>query len=232
MTIEDKIAVLYQIAPEVYGFNDAESFKKLVKTVNAFISTGPALVKLAGLIATLEKEQRMQGAKSAGKGSALKVAEKILKRAPKHCQSLHFANIIDGNQYICDGFICVCYSEGNHLPLEEMPKNLQPMDRLPSFFVDMTGEDVEVPNLKALKNYIKMQKSLHKSEKNYRIPFDFGIGNCQFNAQFLAELIEMLPEAKAKIGKDKLIFKDEQGNKGLLCGVRPPQGKERKKTEI
>ena len=44
--------------------------------------------------------------------------------------------------------------------------------------------------------------------------------------------IEMLPNAKAELVNYMLVFKDEQGNKGLLCGVRPPQGKERKRTEI
>lgn len=230
MTIEDKIAILYQIAPAVDGFNDAESFKKLVKTVNAFKSTDHAFLKLAGLIATLEKEQRMQGAKSAGKGNALKIAEKVLKRNANTRRNLCFANIIDGKQYICDGYVCVCYAEGNHLPLEEMPSDLQPMDSLPKLFADMDGIDIELPDLKALKNYIKMQKSLHKGDKNYRIPFDFGVGKYQVDAQLLAEMIEMLPDAKAKMQDQKIVFEDENGNKGLLMVVRVDSTG--KKTEI
>ena len=88
--------------------------------------------------------------------------------------------------------------------------------------------------MKALKNYIKMQKALTKGieVKDNKIIYDFGIGQMPFDAQLLAEIIEMLPNAKAELVNYTLVFKDEQGNKGLLCGVRLPQGKERKRTEI
>ena len=77
-----------------------------------------------------------------------------------------------------------------------------------------------------------MQKALNKGIKGYTVVFDFGIGQMAFDAQLLAEIMEMLPNAKAELVNYMLVFKDEQGNKGLLCGVRSPQGKERKKTEI
>ena len=232
MTLEDKITVLYSIAPAVQGFTSEDSFKKLVKEtkyMRVSLADLP-LIKLANAIRELEDEQRMQGAKSSGKGNALKVAEKVLKRNAETRKNLCYANVIGDKQYICDGYVCICYAEGNHLPLEAIPSDLQPMDALPKFFADMDGIDIELPELKALKNYIKMQKSLHKGEKNYRMLFDFGVGKHQVDAQLLTEMIEMLPDAKAKMQDQKVVFEDENGNKGLLMVVRADSTG--KRTEI
>ena len=231
MTIENTISTLYQIAPAVDAFTNMESFKKLTERECPKVDL--PLIKLANLIRELEAEQRRQGAKSSGKGNPMKIAEKILKRGAKIRPALGYAAIVDNNQYICDSFICVCYGKENHLPLEPMPENISPMD-YEKCFPKVKGEEVELPDLKALKNYIKMQKALTKGikVKDNKIIYDFGIGQMPFDAQLLAEIIEMLPNAKAELVNYTLVFKDEQGNKGLLCGVRLPQGKERKRTEI
>ena len=231
MTIENTISTLYQIAPAVDTFTNMESFKRLTERECPKVDL--PLMKLANLIRELEAEQRRQGAKSSGKGNPMKIAEKILKRGAKIRPALGYAAIVDNNQYICDSFICVCYGKENHLPLEPMPENISPMD-YEKCFPKVKGEEVELPDLKALKNYIKMQKALTKGikVKDNKIIYDFGIGQMPFDAQLLAEIIEMLPNAKAELVNYTLVFKDEQGNKGLLCGVRLPQGKERKRTEI
>ena len=231
MKIENTISTLYQIAPAVDTFTNMESFKRLTERECPKVDL--PLIKLANLIRELEAEQRRQGAKSSGKGNPMKIAEKILKRGAKIRPALGYAAIVDNNQYICDSFICVCYGKENHLPLEPMPENISPMD-YEKCFPKVKGEEVELPDLKALKNYIKMQKALTKGikVKDNKIIYDFGIGQMPFDAQLLAEIIEMLPNAKAELVNYTLVFKDEQGNKGLLCGVRLPQGKERKRTEI
>lgn len=231
MTIENTISTLYQIAPAVDTFTNMESFKRLTERECPKVDL--PLIKLANLIRELEAEQRRQGAKSSGKGNPMKIAEKILKRGAKITPALGYAAIIDDNQYICDSFLCVCYDKENHLPLEPMPEDISPMD-YEKCFPQAEGEPVELPDLRALKNYIKMQKALTKGikVKDNTIIYDFGIGQMPFDAQLLAEIIEMLPNAKAELVNYTLVFKDEQGNKGLLCGFRPPQGKERKKTEI
>lgn len=231
MTIENTISTLYQIAPAVDAFTNMESFKRLTERECPKVDV--PLIKLANLIRELEAEQRRQGAKSSGKGNPMKIAEKILKRGAKIKEALGYAEVDGDYQYISDSYLCVCYSKENHLPLEPMPKNILPIG-WKKFFSNNRGEEVELPDLKALKNYIKMQKALSKGieAKDNKIIYDFGIGNNPFDAQLLAEVIEMLPNAKAEIVGYQLIFKDEQGNKGLLCGVRPTAGQERKRTEI
>ena len=229
MTIENTISTLYQIAPAVDSFTNMESFKKLTERKCPDVDV--PLLKLANLIKELEAEQRLQSAKSAGKGSPMKIAEKVLKRGSKIREVLGYAEIDGDCQYISDSYICVCYGKGNHLPLEPMPKNVLPLG-CSRFFSNSSGQSVELPDLKALKNYIKMQKALTKGIKGHRIIFDFGVGNYPFDAQLLAEVIEMLPNAKAEIIGHQLMFKDEQGNKGLLCGLRPIAGQERKRTEL
>lgn len=231
MTIENTISTLYQIAPAVDTFTNMESFKKLIKRECPNLDL--PLIKLAHLIRELEAEQRRQGAKSSGKGNPMKIAERILKRGAKITPALGYAAIIDDNQYICDSFLCVCYGKENHLPLEPMPEDISPMD-YEKCFPQAEGEPVELPDLIALKNYIKMKKALTKGikAKDYKIIYDFGIGRAPFDAQLLAEIIEMLPNAKAEIVNYTLVLKDEQDNKGLLMGLNRAAGGERKKTEI
>ena len=229
MTIENTISTLYQIAPAVDTFTNMESFKKL--TEREFPNFDLPLMKLANLIRELEAEQRRQGAKSSGKGNPMKIAEKILKRGAKIRPALGYAAIIDDNQYICDSFLCVCYGKENHLPLEPMPEDISPMD-YEKCFPKVKGEEVELPDLRALKNYIKMQKALKKGYKNYHIIFDFGVGKYPFDSQLLAEIIEMLPNARAEISGHVLVLKDEKGNKGLLCGIGNANNQERKRTEL
>ena len=229
MTIENTISTLYQIAPAVDTFTNMESFKKLTERECPKVDL--PLIKLANLIRELEAEQRRQGAKSSGKGNPMKIAEKILKRGAKIRPALGYAAIVDNNQYICDSFICVCYGKENHLPLEPMPEDISPMD-YEKCFPKVKGEEVELPDLRALKNYIKMQKALKKGYKNYHIIFDFGVGKYPFDAQLLAEIIEMLPNARAEISGLVLVLKDEKGNKGLLCGIGNANNQERKRTEL
>lgn len=229
MTIENTISTLYQIAPAVDTFTNMESFKRLIESECPKVDL--PLIMLANLIRELEAEQRRQGAKSSGKGNPMKIAEKILKRGAKIKEALGYAEIDGDYQYISDSYLCICYDKGNRLPLEPMPKNILPIG-CKRFFSQAKGEPVELPDLKDLKNYIKMQKALNKGIKGYTVVFDFGVGKNPFDAQLLAEVMEMLPNAKAEIVGYQLMFKDEHGNKGLLCGVRPSQGKERKKTEI
>lgn len=229
MTIENTISTLYQIAPAVDNFTNMESFKKL--TERECPNVDLPLIKLANLIRELQAEQRRQGAKSLGKGNPMKIAEKILKRGAEIRPALGYAAIIEDNQYICDSCLCVCYGKENHLPLEPMPEDISPMD-YERCFPKVKGEEVELPNLRALKNYIKMQKALKKGYKNYHIIFDFGVGKYPFDAQLLAEIIEMLPSARAEISSHMLVLKDEKGNKGLLCGIRNENNQERKRTEI
>ena len=231
MTIENTISTLYQIAPAVDTFTNMESFKKLTERECPRVDL--PLIKLANLIRELEAEQRRQGAKSLGKGNPMKIAEKILKRGAKIRPALGYAAIVDNNQYICDSFLCVCYGKENHLPLEPMPENILPMD-YEKCFPKVKGEEVELPDLRALKNYIKMQKALTKGikAKDNKIIYDFGIGQKPFDAQLLAEIIEMLPNAKAELVNYMLVFKDEKGNKGLLCGIGNAKNQERKRTEL
>lgn len=229
MTIENTISTLYQIAPAVDTFTNMESFKKLISLKCPDVDL--PLIKLANLIRELETEQRLQSAKSSGKGNPMKIAEKILKRGAKIKECLGYATIIDDNQYISDSYICICYSKENHLPLEILPEKVTSIN-FPQFFLKNDGEEVELPDLKLLKNYIKMQKALKKGYKNYHIIFDFGVGKYPFDAQLLAEIIEMLPNARAEISGHVLVLKDEKGNKGLLCGIGNTNNQERKRTEL
>lgn len=233
MKIENIIATLYSIAPAVDGFTTTDGFNNLIKSDD--LKADLPLIKLAALIKELEHEQRFSSAKAAGRSNPMKVAEKVLKRGAGIKPCLGYATIVDDNQYICDSYICICYEKENHLPLPILPEDMKSQAlNFPKLFDNKTGIEVELPDLKLLKNYIKVQKAINKEngKKNAKILYDFGTGTYPFNAELLAEAMEMLPNATAEIVSYSIKLKDESENKGIVMATKPSENYEHKKTEI
>lgn len=233
MKIENIIATLYSIAPAIDTFTTMDAFNNLIKSSDLKVDL--PLIKLAGLIKELEHEQRILSAKSVGRGNPMKIAEKILKRGAGIKPCLGYATVINDKQYICDSYMCICYEKENHLPLQDLPEDMKSQAlNYPSLFTDKQGIEVELPDLKLLKNYIKTQKAINKAngKKKEVVLYDFGIGKYPFNAELLVEVIEMLSNATAEIIDYSLFLKDENDNKGLVMAIKPPENYEHKKTEI
>lgn len=210
--------------------------KTLTKTMEALtaLTAGDAL-RARDLLETiadqLRDDIRTKEAKKNGKTNALSAAKRILKAAQKTPRpALHKAFYNDGLQCICDGFRGVQLKTA--LPLEKLSADIETLN-LTKFIDDAKQNNdivLELPELKALKTYIKLCKAESKQDfYNY----DFGPGLPFVNAEFLADLLEILPGCKAyaKTNGFNIYFESDDG-RGMLCNVRPGDNVERKKTEL
>lgn len=214
------------------------------KTLEKIIEVSTALtagdVKRAGdLLETiaelLRDDIRSAEAKKNSKTNALNAAKRILKTAQKTPrEALHKAFYNNGLQCICDGVRGVELK--NALPLEMFQGDAETIN-LTRIIDDAKQNNnivLELPELKALKTYIKLEKFKNKVAKTKDIIcYDFGPGLPYVNAEFLIDLLEILPGCKAyeKNNGFNIYFESDDG-RGLLCSVRPGENVERKKTEL
>lgn len=214
------------------------------KTLEKIIEVSTALtagdVKRAGDVLETIAEQlrddiRSAEAKKNGKTNALSAAKRILKAAQKTPRpALHKAFFNNDLQCICDGVRAVQLK--NALPLEELPADTETIN-LTRIIDDAKQNNnivLKLPELKALKTYIKLEKFKNRVAKTKDIIcYDFGAGLPYVNAEFLIDLLEILPGCKAyaKNNGFNIYFESDDG-RGLLCTVRPGENVERKKTEL
>lgn len=213
--------------------------KTLSKTIEALtaIKAGDVL-RARDLMETVSElirdDIRSTEAKKTGKTSAVNAAKRVLKAAQKTPRvALHKAFYNDGLQCICDGFRGVQFK--NALPLDELGDDVEPINFASLIDNAKQNNDIilDLPELKALKTYIKLCKA---ENKNAAYTYDFGPGLPLVNAEFLADLLELLPGCKAYTRQNKtsvapLYFECDAG-RGILCPVRPKEDQERQKTKL
>lgn len=174
-------------------------------------------------------EIRRAAAKANGNRDRQKAAERVIKNAKKtqpYKEALHGAWINEsGKQCICDSFRGFILNE--ILPLETIPENLQAIDlkRVIDGASKNEGALLALPDVPTLKAYIKTEKARKKALKDKNaVIWDFGDGLPAVNAEFLLDVLEILPQAEA-IGSrrrpllDVIYFKSSNGC-GVLCPVR------------
>ena len=214
------------------------------KTLEKIIEVSTALTagdvkRAADVLKTIAEQLRddirTKEAKKNGKTNALSAAKRILKTAQKTPRpALHKAFYNNGLQCVCDGFRGVQLK--NALPLDEIPADVKTVNL--AQLIDNAKQNntiiLELPELKALKTYIKLEKFKNKVAKTKDIIYyDFGPGLPFVNAEFLADQLEILPGCKAyaKTNGLNIYFESDEG-RGMLCNVRPGDDVERKKTEL
>lgn len=214
--------------------------KTLEKTIEALTALTAGDVKRAGdvletIADQLRDDIRTKEAKKNGKTNALNAAKRILKTAQKTPRpALHKAFYNNGLQCICDGYRGAQLKKP--LPLEELPADTETINF--SRFLDDAKKNndiiLELPELGALKTYIKLEKFKNKVAKTKDIIYcDFGPGLPFVNAEFLIDLLEILPGCKAYTAKNNFnIYFESDDGRGMLCSVRPGENVERKKTEL
>ena len=172
----------------------------------------------------LQEDIRNEECSSKGALSALKAAQRILKTASYGVrEELKFPWTDEqGRQILCDGYRLARLNEP--LPLPERPADLQYIN-YPAFLEPARngrGERLEAPDVKALSAYIKTIKPT--LPKGGVVKWDFGEGLPMVDAQYLLELLALLPGAALYCtGKNPLIspiyFESESGD-GVLMPVR------------
>ena len=153
-----------------------------------------ALAEIANDLRAAIAEQTEKGA---GRGSAQKAMLRILKRAPR--ENVRCAWLQEGKQYVCDGAVAVELAEPiSGLPAPEF--DLAPFDaaRAIDLASPNNGAVLPVPSLSALKTHIKASRAELKAagKKSNCVPFEFGEELPLMNAEILADILEIVPDAK------------------------------------
>lgn len=175
---------------------------------------------MGGLQDDIYKAER----KTKGALSALKAAQRILKKASDDGrEALAFPWTDEqGRQILCDGFRLARLNQP--LPLPERPEGLGYIN-YPAFLepaIQSRGERLEAPEASKLSAYIKAVKPT--LPKGGVVKWDFGDGLPMVDAQYLLDMLTLLPGAALYCtGKNPLIspiyFESESGD-GVLLPVR------------
>lgn len=133
-------------------------------------------------------------------------AKRVIKNAAKtHPEKpqLHATWTEDGQQCFTDGFRGFRLAEALPLEVTWIVRVGKPLDLNLSKFIDAAKEantwSFNLPNLKTVKAHIKAVKAERKEEGiplDTAIPYDLGDDLPQVNAQYLVDLLEILPDAK------------------------------------
>ena len=220
MTNTKMLEGLYEIAKTL----DSDSQTMIGKMIKGnmewnFDTTETAI---ANMIIQLKQDITADEAKKSGKSNQLKAIKTILKSASKlGNEALHYAKTIEGVQYVCDGYILAKFKPIDTLP--ECPDALQYLNVL-NFFDKYVTHDKQliIPDNSRLKAYIKDQKLKHKSEKNYKILYNFGKDQPLVEAELLSLAIDVMDGDFSVYFKNEtsaIYFSDENNNEVILMPV-------------
>ena len=175
---------------------------------------------ISNLYLELKDEITRTEAKATGNAKRLQAAKRILKKGGESRTAFEFAYIKDGKQYFTDGFRLAVLK--NHLPLPPVPKDEMYFDV--SAFDRMINIDnykiIDTPDINKLQAYIKIQKA----NGIKHIVYSFGEDFTTVNANYLLDMITIIPNAKIRYTgrKSALILVSDNGDVGLLMPVNAP----------
>lgn len=164
-----------------------------------FFTPGRAYVSGAGaniaaLVEALEDNIRAESARSAHRGGALAAAKRILKNSPR--DDLKGAIMRESGQILCDGYRAVVLQD--YLPLPESASDFHAENFVESAARDAT-EPLDLPSIADLRAHIKIEKAQTGQWKRTPVLYDFGPGMPLVNAQFLLDMLQVLPGCTAMI---------------------------------
>lgn len=159
-------------------------------------------IRLASMIADVEKEIKTESAKKSGKLNRFKAMQGIIKSGKTDTahSALHGAWIQNDLQCVCDGFRIVRLSA--HLDLEKLPDDVQPIDAERIILGNKynNGKVINLPDVGTLRAYIKTEKATKKATKDKSgVIWDFGDELPAVNAQYLLDMLEIFPDATATV---------------------------------
>ena len=180
------------------------------------------------IVYNLIKQKRLlkEEAKKSGKVKEKKAADNILKQLKNTARGAGAFTNKDGLQVIGGAFSAVRLKKP--LPVENLPKNINPIDYDPIFKKgeENEGDPLLLPSISELSAYIKAEKAAHKGEKNYIIFWSFGELLPVVNAIYLLDILYLLPDSVCIPSKrgilEALYFKSNNGD-AILCPIRKPQ---------
>ena len=152
----------------------------LERVLEGYVST----TEIEEVIATLRQEVAAKNAKSAGKQDLYKAMIAVIKSAKKHyphTEGLHGAWIVDGKQYVSNGYMLI-ENSGTPLDLPTLSDDVKPINVHPIIKEREKKECPDVldcPTIAELKSGIKEQKALAKCkyERIRGVRYHFGGGH-------------------------------------------------------
>lgn len=198
--------------------------------------------RLGEFYVVLEEKLRKDAAKKLGKSSVKHGMESILRSAKGFNKPfLQYAYYDEDFQIACDGYMIAALSKNNHVPLAERPDddaykwNFQNWKNQIPWNCDTEKRIVELPDLTALKLYLKSEKSKSSKKNPFPIIFDFGANLPYIKIEYLIAAMEILPDAKAYYAGYKnccLLLKDDNGSVVYIIGIEAASNKERIRTKL
>ena len=181
---------------------------------------------LAALVHELKADIATETCKSSGKLGALNAAKRIIKSAKNGPRSALYGSWMEGDlQCYCDGYRAVRLREA--LPTESIPAGTMPMSiaEVVENGRRNMGEVLSLPTIPELKAHIKIGKVTNKfNNRGDRVEYDFGEGLPLVNAEYLLDMLELLPGCTATAAKYSphlgAIYFEAEGGDGILLPVR------------
>lgn len=176
------------------------------------------LVTLGELIKELRSDIAKDEAKKSGRTKHLSAAKRILKRAEKTSnEALTYATIQNDKQCICDGFMAVRLKD-HIVGLPALPEGLKSIDLDKIVMMPDNAVELELPDISKLSAHMKIWKAEH--DKKETCFFDFGEQLPLVQAEYLHDVMTLLPEARAYV-KDRSVtsmiyFKNDNEDDGVL----------------
>ena len=179
------------------------------------VNVDDVAVKLINLILDVKEGVELDYANKIGVAEKLKAAKRILKRSPSYREVLTYAYTDEsGIQNICDSYCMVRLTEPLNLP--ELPAEMEYVNVKRIMPKQVNPITLTLPTLGELKSYIKIKKAEKVKEIDYR----FGENMPRVNAEYLFDVMTLVPDAVATWEKFMIVFKNEKGDYALLCILR------------
>lgn len=198
--------------------------------------------RLGEFYLTFESQCRTETARKLGKSSVKHGMESILKSAKKSSKPwLYYAYYDEDFQIACDGYIMAVLTKNNHVPLAERPDDDSYKWGIPDWKKCIPWENesadrfVELPDLTALKLYLKSEKLKRGKKNSFPILFDFGTNLPNIKVEYLITAMEIMPDAKAYYAGFEnccLLLKDNTGSVVYIMGITVSSNVERIRTKL
>lgn len=234
MTNEKMLATISEIA-NCLDADDRKAFDFIITKQDDFSEVISIPAMLASLVKQLREDIVKDEAKKSGRSQQLSAAKRILKASVQaNKEALTYAPIQNNKQCVCDG--CRAVRLASPLAgLPELPENIQYVDLngIVQRSSDMT--EIELPDAAKLSAYIKTYKAEH-GKKASKPMFDFGEEYQVVDAEYLLDMLFLIPDAKAYSVKNKgvsiIYFENETGDDGVLLPIRAKDGIIRQRTKL
>lgn len=181
---------------------------------NKFTECDSIVSMLANLILDVKADMEMEFAKKNGAGEKLKCAKNILKRGEIRPVLKYAYTDESGIQTLCDGYCLVRLKEPLDLP--ELPSNETYINYKAIMPKQIKPTTLNLPSISELKTYYKLKKA----EKLEVICWEFGEGLPLVDAEFLIDVMTLVPNAVARWEKYSIEFTNDNGDYGLLMVIR------------